>query len=256
MALARAMTVLRAIAAAGPEGVRPAALSSATGLHRVVVHRLLADLGKEGLVEHNKASRSYHLGGEAWVLGHAANRQFDLARIGEPAIERIERESHDTIYLLRRIPGAVLCIGRRDGSYPIKSLVMDVGGRYPLGIGGGGLAVLAFLPQSDIDAALVEVQARLKAKEFPRVTMTKVRELLRQTQENGYSYWPGLISEAHVIGVPIRNAAGEPVGALSCGAIKERLEGARRNRIIMLLTAEAESISNQLPKYVSMRKEL
>ena len=59
-----------------------------------------------------------------------------------------------------------------------------------------------------------------------------------------------------MIGVPIRNAAGEPVGALSCGAIKERLEGARRNRIVMLLTAEAESISNQLPKYVSMRKEL
>ena len=243
MALARAMSVLRAIAAAGTGGARAGELSAATGLHRVTVHRLLADLNHEGLVEQD-AERAYHLGAEAWLLGRAAGRRFDLARLGEPAIERIERETHDTVYLLRRIPGAVVCIARRDGSYPVKSLVMDVGVRYPLGIGGGGLAVLAFLPAADIEAALKEVQKQLAA--YPRVTMARVRKLLRRTQQEGYSYWPGLISEAHVVGVPIRDGAGQPIGALSCAAIRERLGGTRLRRVVGLLKAEAAQIGKHL----------
>ena len=244
MALARAMSVLRTIAARGVEGARVVDISASTGLHRVTVHRLLADLGREGLVEQDE-SRAYHLGAEAWILGRAANRRFNLARIGEPAIERIEQETHDTAYLLRRVPHAVLCVARRDGSYPIKSLVMDVGGRYPLGIGAGGLAVLAFLPRREIDAELKAVQQALSA--YPKVTPGRVKELLRQTQKAGYAYWPGLISEAHVVGVPIRNSAGEPVGALSCAAIRERLAGARRKRVVSLLSHEAEAIGRQLP---------
>lgn len=244
MALARAMSVLKTIAARGADGARVADISASTGLHRVTVHRLLLDLAQEGLVEQD-ASRSYHLGAEAWLLGVAANRRFDLARIGEPAIERIERETHDTVYLLRRIPHAVLCVARRDGSYPIKSLVMDVGGRYPLGVGAGGLAVLAFMPKADIESALKDVQHQLSA--YPHVTTARVKQLLRKTQKVGYAYWPGLISEAHVVGVPIRNSAGEPIGALSCAAIKERLQGARRRRIVALLSEEAEAIGRQLP---------
>ena len=236
------MSVLRAIASAGAGGARAGELSAATGLHRVTVHRLLADLNREGLVEQD-GERAYHLGAEAWLLGRAAGRRFDLARIGEPAIERIERETHDTVYLLRRIPGAVVCIARRDGSYPVKSLVMDVGARYPLGIGGGGLAVLAFLPAAEIEAALRDVQKQLGA--YPRVTMARVRELLRRTQKAGYSYWPGLISEAHVVGVPIRDAEGQPIGALSCAAIRERLGGARHKRVVALLRAEAAKIGKQ-----------
>ena len=243
MAIARALTILRAIAGAGAPGIRAGALASATGLHRVTVHRVVAELASEGLVEQDE-DRRYHLGAEALFLGQAAGRRFDLARVGEPEIERIERETQDTVYLLRHVPGAVLCIARRDGSYPIKSLVMDVGGRYPLGIGGGGLAVLAFLPEPEVEAALADVQGRLAR--YPRVTMAKVRQLLRQTKKHGYAYWPGLISEAHVVGVPIRAGSGEPVGALSCAAIRERLQGARRERIVGLLKAGARAIEKQL----------
>lgn len=243
MAIGRALTVLRAIAVAGSPGARAGKLAAATRMHRVTVHRVLAELASEGLVEQDEG-RSYHLGPEALFLGQAAGRRFDLARVGEPAIERIERETHDTVYLLRRVPGAVLCIARRDGTYPIKSLVMDAGGRYPLGIGGGGLAVLAFLPQADVDAALNDVKTRLG--QYPRVTMPKIRQLLQQTRKDGYSYWPGLISEAHVVGVPIRTSSGEPIGALSCAAIRERLGTPRRNRVVALLKAEARAIEKQL----------
>ena len=238
------MSVLRTIAARGAEGARVADIAAATGLHRVTVHRLLVDLAQEGLIEQDE-SRAYHLGAGAWLLGRAANQRFDLARIGEPAIERIEHETHDTVYLLRRIPHAVLCVARRDGSYPIKSLVMDVGGRYPLGIGAGGLAVLAFMPQHDIDAELKAVEQQLPA--YPQVTAERVTGLLHETQKDGYAYWPGLISEAHVVGVPIRNRAGDPIGALSCAAIRERLEGPRRRHVVALLTREAEAIGREMP---------
>jgi DNA-binding IclR family transcriptional regulator len=238
------MSVLKTVAASGADGARVADISASTGLHRVTVHRLLADLRREGLIDQDER-RAYHLGAEAWLLGHAANQRFDLLRVGRQAIERIEEQTHDTVYLLRRVPPGVFCVARRDGSYPIKSLVMDVGARYPLGIGAGGLAVLAFLSRREIGAELKALRQHLDA--YPQVTAARVKQLLQQTQKTGYSYWPGLISEAHVVGVPIRNTSGEPIGALSCAAIKERLHGARRKCVVALLIAEAEAIGRQMP---------
>jgi DNA-binding IclR family transcriptional regulator len=104
--------------------------------------------------------------------------------------------------------------------------------------------VLAFLSQAEIDAALKDVKKRLS--DYPRVTMPKVRRLLLQTRKDGHSYWPGLISEAHVVGVPIRSASGDPIGALSCAAIRERLDARRRNRVVALLKAEALWIEKQV----------
>jgi DNA-binding IclR family transcriptional regulator len=179
-----------------------------------------------------------------WLLGMAANRRFDLHAVAEGALERLEAATHDTIYLLRRVGDDVLCVARRDGSYPIKSLVMEVGKSYPLGVGGGGLAVLLPMPDAERRDILKRAGARLKA--YPKVTTAKIRELLADAQRNGYAFWPALISEALVVAVPILDREGAPLGALSCAAIKERLEPARRREVAALLQREADAIHRRL----------
>ncbi|HVL57246.1 MAG TPA: helix-turn-helix domain-containing protein, partial [Burkholderiaceae bacterium] len=182
MNLSRAMLLLRVLASAEVAGLRGGELGERSGLHRVTMHRLLRELEREGLVEQDE-ERRYHLGVTAWRLGLAAGKRFDLSTVAAPSLVRIESQIHDTVYLLRRVGDEVLCIARRDGSYPIKSLVLEVGTSYPLGIGAGGLAVLAALPDAESQEILQRTLARLDG--YPRVDETAVRRLLAETRAQG-----------------------------------------------------------------------
>ncbi len=243
MMLRKAMQVLHTLRDAEIAGLQAGEIARATGSHRVTLHRLLKSLDREGLIERDE-SRRYHLGPQAWLLGMAANRRFDLGALAGDALERIETETHDTIYLMRRVGDDVLCVARRDGSYPIKSQLMEVGKSYPLGGGGGGLAVLAALPEAEQKEILKRVRERLGA--YPKASFSRIRTLLADARREGYAFWPALISEALVVGVPILDRDGNPVGALSCAAIKERLDPKRRLRVVALLKAEADSIREHM----------
>ena len=243
MSLHKAVVILRALGAAGDGGLQAGGLAKATGFERVTVHRFLRNLIAEGLVERDE-SRCYHLGPQAWQLGMAANRRFDLTAIAGASLDRIEAETHDTIYLLRRVGDDVLCVGRRDGTYPIKSLVMEVGKSYPLGVGGGGLAVLSALDDVEVKDVLSRVRTRLDG--YPKVTIARIGQLLADTRAQGYAFWPALISEAFVVAVPILDRQKKPIGALSCAAIKERLDPKRRVKVVELLAREAAAIQRRM----------
>ena len=73
-----------------------------------------------------------------------------------------------------------------------------------------------------------------------------LKALLEDAREKGYAFWPALISEALVVAVPILDGEGRPVGALSCAAIKERLDPKRRVKVVTLLKAEATRIQLRL----------
>jgi DNA-binding IclR family transcriptional regulator len=243
MMLQKSMTIMRVLRDAETSGLQAGEIVQATGMNRITLHRLLRSLDREGLVERDEGRR-YHLGAQAWLLGMAANRRFDLSALAGDSLERIEAETHDTIYLLRRVGDDVLCVARRDGSYPIKSLVMEVGKSYPLGVGGGGLAVLASLESTERKEVLDRVRERLGA--YPNVSIPRIRKLLEEARAKNYAFWPALISEAFVVAVPILDRAQRPLGALSCAAIKERLTPARRARVVTLLRAEAARIQHRM----------
>lgn len=248
--LQKAMLVLQALMDAETGGLQAGRLVQATGLNRITLHRMLKALDREGLVERD-AGRCYHLGPQAWLLGMAANRRFDLTTLATPSLDRIEAETHDTIYLLRRVGDDALCVARRDGSYPIKSLVMEVGKSYPLGVGGGALALLASLAEDETKDVLERIRGRIRS--YPKVSMARIKGLLEDAREKGYAFWPALISEALVVAVPILDGERKPIGALSCAAIKERLEPKRRERVVALLKAEATRIQLRL---TGARKEV
>jgi len=241
--LHKSMTILRALMDAETSGLQAAQIVEATGMNRITMHRLVKSLEREGLVERDDGRR-YHLGAQAWLLGMAANRRFDLNALAGDSLDRIESETHDTIYLLRRVGDDVLCVARRDGTYPIKSLVMEVGKAYPVGVGGGGLAVLASLDPAEAKEVLGRLRTRIGA--YPKASLARIRKLLEDARNSGYAFWPALISEALVVGVPILGRDGRPIGALSCAAIKERLGPTRRAKVAALLKAEAKKIERRM----------
>jgi DNA-binding IclR family transcriptional regulator len=72
-------------------------------------------------------------------------------RVAAPACERV------------RAGGYLVCIDRKIGDCPIKVFTVDVGLRRPVGVGGGGIAVLASMPEKQAAAAFGAVKGRLGA---------------------------------------------------------------------------------------------
>ena len=243
----RVALLLRVLAAQGRDGCRLLDLAAASGLERPTVHRLLKGLMAEGMVAQGPAGRRYRLGHLVFELGLAAAPRFDLRRLCEPALTRLAERTGDTVFLSVRSGNDSVCLDRKEGSFPIKTLTVDVGTRRPLGVGAGGLALLTSLPAAEAEAVLA-VNARQFAG-YADLDPPILREMLARAQILGYvlndrQVTPGAMSLA----LPVNDAYGRPLAAISIGAIASRMAPARQHELAALLRAEVAELERQLAR--------
>lgn len=244
MTLARGLGLLRLLAEESGPGLGIADVCERSRLHRVTAHRLLANLMREGFVEQDE-QRRYHLGVEAWRMGVSASRVFDLVKIADPSLDTIEQEMQDTTFLLKRSGNEAICVARREGTYLLKFLVMDVGVGYPIGVGAGTLAILAYLDPEDADRALAETEKKLHR--FPSISIPLIRQMAEETRTRGFALSRGLIvPSAYSAAVPIFDAAGRPIGSFACAAAPDRLSGERLDFVVQTMRREAEIVTARL----------
>ncbi len=193
-------------------------------------------------------SRRYALGFELYALGLAAGRGFSITTLCEDSVRRVADEAGDTVYLSVRRGDESVCVARETGSYPIKILNLDVGDRRPLGIGSANVALLAALPQAEIEAIVAGLSERLSSL-APRVRESDLLAIIAQVKARGYHfhdgyYLPGVKSLA----VAILNPRGEPVAALTIAAVESRMGPERLPGLIALLQRERAVIEQKLSR--------
>lgn len=247
--IGRATMVLRALAANSAEGLRLTDVVNATALGKATVHRVLSGLVAHGLVEQDKASGRFFLSLTLIGWAMAAGDRFGLARLAGPALARLAQSTQDTVYLSLRSGDEAICLDRREGAFPIKTLTLRPGDRRPLGVGAGSLAILAFLPDEEIETVLAG--APNAPARFPIDEMT-MRDMIATARQLGYAlnderFIPGMSA----VGVPIRRPGGQPFAALSVAAISSRLRLPRREGIVASLRQEAERIEAELKPLLS-----
>lgn len=238
----RVADLLRAIASRGAAGTRLVDLARQCRLERPTAHRLLKALDAEGLVARDEAARTYTLGPLAFELGLAAAHHFHARERCAPALQSIAERTGDTVFLSMRSGLDSVCIDRREGRFPIKTLTLDVGTRRPLGIGAGGLALLASLDDAEVDAVLAANAWRLAAYDGMRAPV--LTEMVRRARRLGYALndrqaTPGAMS----VGFAIPARQGAPVLAISVGAIASRMQPARQREIAKIVRGEIRSLS-------------
>jgi DNA-binding IclR family transcriptional regulator len=248
--IARLFGVLDALSSASAKGLRLADVVRATGLGKTTAHRLLGGLMATGLVEQDGETGRFFVGLKMLAWAMAAKHRFSVARLAEPALERLSRRTQDTVYLVARVGDEIVCLDAREGSFPIKVLTLNVGDRRPLGIGAGSLAILAALPSEEIERILA-TQAEARAR-FP-FDEVQLREMIAATQRNGYAYnnihlFQGMEKATDMAGiaVSIRRGDGQPVAALHLTAITSRLEPPRRDNIVASLHQEVRQLESEL----------
>lgn len=243
--VARAFALLRLLGDAGPDGMRLAEIAERAGLPRSTAHRMLRVLAIEEVVGFDPASKRYTLGLALFVLAARAGGTLGLRELARPTLLRLTASLAETVFLLVHNGYDAVCIDRSAGPLPIRSFTGDVGGRVPLGIGQGAVAILAFLPAAEQDEIVRHNLPRILAMSGP--DEASLRAEVARVRRDGYCGGAsGLIPGMAGIGAPIRDRDGRAVGAISIGTTVDRLTPERREVIAAMLRREADAIGARL----------
>ncbi|MFN8112624.1 MAG: IclR family transcriptional regulator [Solirubrobacterales bacterium] len=232
-AIARAGLVLRALETA-PEGIGLADLAVAVELPKSTVHRLLAALAAEDLVELGPEGTA-RLGSGLVRLGAATRRglRFRLA----PVMLRLRRELDETVDLAILEGDSVTFVEQFPAPHRLRA-VSGVGTSFPAHCTANGKALLAALPDEEVEMLL---PARLER--FTDRTITSRSELLAELAEirvRGVAF----DSEEHTegisaIGAVVSDPAG-PAGAISVPIPTQRFADRRDDYAELVRAGAAE----------------
>lgn len=245
-AIQRAAALLRQIATHNRLGMRLVDLYRALALERPTAHRLLQGLASEGLVRQDPLTKRYFLGPMVYEMGLAAAPKSPLRDICHPHLHMVADRTEDTVFLTVRAGFDGLCVDRIEGAFPIKVFVLEVGRRRPLNVGGGSLAILSAMTDTEIDRICNANRERVRVK-FPRYSDTALKKRIAEARKEGFALndvieVPGVRS----IAVPLRDATRRPIAAISVATLASRLESDRVAWIARLLIDCAGEIETEL----------
>lgn len=236
-----------------PEGSSISGLVRESGLTRPTVHRLLASLAAEGLLDHDARSGNWILGPEIFLLGSVAAARFPLEDLARPSLRRLAEETGESAFYSIRRGQETVCVLREEGSFPVRSFVLHEGVRFPLGVASAGTAIMAFLPDGEQDAILSGWDQHAGGFAVGH-GLDVVRRNLERTRLHGFAVNPGLVLEGSWgMGAAVFDQLGRPVGALSLTGIEPRFRPERQEFLGKLLMEEAHRISSALSSTLTGR---
>ena len=205
----RAVDVMLALGDAGPDGMSLRELCQKVGANKPAVHRTLVALLQRGFCEHAGKHGHYRLGPAIHLLAKRHDRLEHLVSHLRPGATEFARRTGFTVYMMARSGLDAVCteiisrISRQHFS-------LEIGGRIPLGIAAGSLAILSTLPkktQDEILAANAHRYANYPA--VHEVDVDVIRDALEDAMRRGFAvnmgyYIPGLGG----LGLPIRREPG------------------------------------------------
>lgn len=249
----RALGLLSMVGRHADRGASLSDIVEESGLNRPTARRLLLALMRAGLIEQDVTSRRYYLGEEAYVLGSLASRRYGLLQVALESLMRLSKKTEDSSFVSVRRDTYSVCLYREEGTYPVRTHALQAGFEHPLGVGAGSLAMLAALPDEEIEVVLAANEAVLKSR-FPMLPAPRIREGVALTRARGYALNPGLIfTNSWGIGMAVHGPDGRLAGALSIAAIDSRMQPPRQQELAGHLAAEVRIVEERLAQMFASR---
>ena len=226
-----------------PVPLRLTDIAIGSGVNKATALRLLEEMVDEGFVHRDHSTKRYSLGDEAITLGVAMHGRDHIRDRARPAMLRLAEMCGDTVLLSTRSGCEAVCIDREFGSFPIRANYLDLGMRRPLGVGAGSMALLAWLPDEEIDAVL-ELNQAVIAQKYPLMTNALIKSEVARSRERGYSMLlEVVVAQMGGLGVPVFGRDGRPFAALSVAALKDRIAD-RKEFLVSALQKVASELAN------------
>ncbi len=243
--LARGAALLRLMATAGRRGVALTAMAEATGLPNSTVHRLLAQLVKQRLAVQLESSRLYAIGPLAYELGLSAAQQFDVRQVCRASMEQLAVNTAETVYLVQRSGLEAVCIDLVQGPSAVRVVTLQMGSRRPLGLGAGGLAILADLPADEGEDVFAQVSGPISSEW--RFSEADLRESMRWARQHRHAIIRNRITPGvTAVGKSFRDSLGQVFGAVTVAGLNARMTESRMAHVLEQLNLATRTIERAL----------
>ncbi len=243
-AILRAIRVLEAIATchAPPQ---LADICKTAGLPKPTVFRILSTLEQAGLVGREPGSKRYHCGPRMNDLAGQALLSSPSRSARRGILEELVEQVGETCNLTVACGNSVLCLDRVETAWPLKTTIR-AGSRVPIHSSASGKLFLAYLPRRSRERLV----RQLPLLGHTRNTLTdpiRLFEELERVREQGFSteneeYLTGFCCVA----VPVQDADGRVVAALSIHAPVSRLPIPQALELLPELQSASEAMSQTL----------
>jgi len=243
-AIAKVCLLLKALADQSPQRLNE--LSAATGLNRVTTFRILEELTAEGLIAKSGSPPRYDFGPEFVAMTAATTRSLDFVEHARPSLLRLAELSGDTVLLHLRSNAESLCVDKAVGSFPIRANLLNIGSRRPLGIGGGSMALLAWV--ADVERTTILDITCANLKNYPNFNRKKFEDFIEESRRQGHvTMCDIIIDKMGAIAAPILSPNKSVHASLSIAALSDRI--LQRERFLAeALKQEARIIERSLRK--------
>jgi DNA-binding IclR family transcriptional regulator len=161
-------------------------ISTALGLHKSTVHRLLMSLVYMGYAKQDEVSQKYMLSYKIVSMAGKMLDRMDILQVAKTYMERLSDISGETVHLVQREGNNILYIYKIEAKIGTIRMVSHVGMVHPMYCSGVGKAIMAELPESEVKQIWNESIIEKKTEH----TITDYDEMLRvlkEAKKNGYA---------------------------------------------------------------------
>ncbi len=222
-----------------------AELSARLDTPKSTLHRFLTGLEAHDILRRDADDKRWRLGYRPVIWGSLATESTTLRDLAKPIMVDLAVASGETAILTVYHNGGVTCIDLCETHHPVQ-LRMEVGTRRAAHAGASSKALMAYLPEE-------EIQAIIRDRGLPKVCTNTITDLdtlrgeLAKIREQGYAASveetdPG----AWGIATPIRDWRGQVVGAIGVAGPTMRYTAEKVQEYVRLCRQAAEEISARL----------
>jgi IclR family acetate operon transcriptional repressor len=227
--LARALAILQTLSESHG-GLTLTRLSETVALPPSTAHRLLTTLQRQRFVRFEAASMLWQIGVQAFVVGNAFARMRDVVAIARPYMRRLMEESGETVNLYLLSEDEAVCMAQVESRQTMRAISRP-GGQVRLHMSGAGKALLASLPDDEVDR-IAASKGLPRATERTLVTLAALKAELGKIRALGFA----VDDEEYAVGLrcvaaSILDERGIPLAALSLSGPSVRVSDERLGRL-------------------------
>ena len=241
--LDRAFDIMECLCGAR-DGLSIHTLTERTGLHKSTVHRMLAAMAARGYVRKDEATGNYCMTTRLYALSGQVVENLDLVQVARGPMEELAHAVGETVHLVVPEGTDIVYVHKVEAQNGAIRMFSRIGMRRPMYCTGVGKAIMAFLPDEEVDriwdASTIEAYTP-----HTIVTRERLRDVLDAIRRRGCAF----DNEENELGVrciaaAIHDYTGQPCGALSISAPLIRMSDSYLAHLMPYLMNARDQISD------------
>lgn len=223
-------------------GLTVSKVSERLGLPKSSAHDILATLEDESLVFRTHAGGGLHLGIRLFELGNKSLGDFEIRKASEASLRWLNKELDETVHLTILDNDEVLYVECFESTKRLR-IYSVIGVRAPLHCTAVGKAIMAYLPEAEVDRIVAE-RGLPKMTENTIIDAQELKKELVATVRRGYAIDNSEHEEGvRCVAAPIRSRSGEVIASISVSGPDQRIAMGDVPQLAILVVKAANEIS-------------